>query len=134
LFTWNDWRKSFSTKTSKSASCWISFSLRRSTQSFNDILFETTKFTRAKDFFVTAKSSNATIVDDMITSKINVFRFQNAINAKNQIIKKNVCQMFIIKAKCVICEESHDVRNKNCHTHQQKMKKTKSTKVDEISF
>jgi hypothetical protein len=51
-------------------------------------LSETTKFTRAKDFFVTAKSSNATIADDMITSKINVFRSQNAIDAKSQIIKK----------------------------------------------
>ncbi len=57
-------------------------------QSFNDILFETTKFTRAKDFFVIAKSSNVIIIDDIITFKINVFRFHNAIDAKNQIIKK----------------------------------------------
>jgi hypothetical protein len=41
-----------------------------------------------RDFFVIAKSSNAIIADDMITSKINVFRSQNAINAKNQSIKK----------------------------------------------
>jgi hypothetical protein len=33
-----------------------------------------------------------------------------------------------------MCEEFHDVRNKNCRIHQQKMKKTKSTKIDEISF
>ncbi len=57
-------------------------------QSFNDISSETKKFTLAKDFFVIAKSSNATIADDMITSKINVFRSQNAIDAKNQNIKK----------------------------------------------
>jgi hypothetical protein len=72
----------------KSTWCWNSFSSRRSTQSFKNISFETKKFTFAKDFFVTAKSSNATIIDDMITSKINVFRFHNAINAKNQNIKK----------------------------------------------
>ncbi len=42
--------------------------------------------------------------------------------------------MFIIKAKCAVCEESHDVRNKHCRTRQQKMKKTKSTKIDDISF
>jgi hypothetical protein len=88
LFTWNDWRKSFSTKTNKSTSCWNSFSSRRSTQLFNDISSETTKFTHAKDFFVTAKSNNVTIADDMITSKINVFRLQNAIDAKSQNIKK----------------------------------------------
>jgi hypothetical protein len=52
-------------------------------QSFNDISSETKKFTLAKDFFVIAKSSNATIADDMITSKINVFRSQNAIDAKS---------------------------------------------------
>jgi hypothetical protein len=88
LSTWNDWRKSFSTKTNKSASCWNSSSSKRSTQSFNDISSETTKFIRARDSFVTAKSSNATIVDDTIASKINVFRSQNAIDAKSQIIKK----------------------------------------------
>jgi hypothetical protein len=75
LSTWNDWRKSFSTKMNKLMLCWNSSSSRRSTQSFNDISSETTKFTRAKDFFVIAKSSNVIIVDDMITSKINVFRF-----------------------------------------------------------
>ncbi len=42
--------------------------------------------------------------------------------------------MFIIRTKCAICEEFHDVRNKNCRIRQQKMKKTKSTKVDDISF
>ncbi len=42
--------------------------------------------------------------------------------------------MFIIKAKCAICEELHDARNKNCRIRQQKMKKTRSTKIDEISF
>jgi hypothetical protein len=86
--TWDDWRKSFSTKTNKSASCWNSSSSRRSTQSFNDISSETTKFTRARDFFVTAKSSNATIADDMITSKISVSESQNAIDAKSQSIRK----------------------------------------------
>jgi hypothetical protein len=48
--------------------------------------------------------------------------------------QKNVCQMFIIKTKCAMCEEFHDARNKNCCIRQQKMKKTKSTKIDEISF
>ncbi len=47
---------------------------------------------------------------------------------------KSVCQMFIIRTKCAICEKSHDARNKNCRIRQQKMKKTKSTKIDEISF
>ncbi len=42
--------------------------------------------------------------------------------------------MFIIRTKCAICEEFHDARNKNCRTRQQKMKKTRSTKIDEISF
>jgi hypothetical protein len=46
------------------------------------------EFTLVKVFFVTAKSSNVTIVDDIITSKINVFRSSNAIDAKNQNIKK----------------------------------------------
>ncbi len=39
---------------------------------------------------------------------------------------KSVCQMFIIRAKCAICEESHETRNRHCCTRQQKMKKTKS--------
>ncbi len=47
---------------------------------------------------------------------------------------KSFCQMFIIKAKCAICEESHDARKKNCCIRQQKMKKTKSTKIDDTSF
>ncbi len=42
--------------------------------------------------------------------------------------------MFIIRVKCAICERLHDVRNKNCRIRQQKMKKTRSTKVDDISF
>ncbi len=42
--------------------------------------------------------------------------------------------MFIIKVKCAICEKSYDVRNRHCRTRQQKMKKTKSTKIDDISF
>ncbi len=42
--------------------------------------------------------------------------------------------MFIIRTKCAMCEKSHDARNKNCRIRQQKMKKTKSTKIDEISF
>ncbi len=47
---------------------------------------------------------------------------------------KNVCQIFIIKAKCAICKEFYDARNKNCRIRQQKMKKTKSMKIDDISF
>ncbi len=42
--------------------------------------------------------------------------------------------MFIIRAKCAVCEKSHDVRNKNCRIRQQKMKKTRSTRIDDISF
>ncbi len=42
--------------------------------------------------------------------------------------------MFIIRTKCAVCEEFHDARNKNCRTRQQKMKKTRSTKIDDISF
>jgi hypothetical protein len=42
--------------------------------------------------------------------------------------------MFIIRTKCAVCEEFHDARNKNCRTRQQKIKKTRSTKIDEISF
>jgi hypothetical protein len=42
--------------------------------------------------------------------------------------------MFIIKTKCAVCEKLHDARNKNCRIRQQKMKKTRSTKIDDISF
>jgi hypothetical protein len=48
--------------------------------------------------------------------------------------QKSACQMFIIRAKCAICEEFYEVRNKHCRTRQQKMKKTKSTRIDDISF
>jgi hypothetical protein len=41
-----------------------------------------------RNFFVTQKSSNATIVDDTITLKINVFRSQSAIDARNSNIRK----------------------------------------------
>ncbi len=42
--------------------------------------------------------------------------------------------MFIIKTKCAICKKFHEARSKNHRTRQQKMKKTKSTKVDDTSF
>ncbi len=42
--------------------------------------------------------------------------------------------MFIIKAKCAICEEFYEVRNKHYRIRQTKTKKTKLTRIDDISF